>query len=107
MWSGIELGDVTFGFALGYSDIDTKEQMAAPDRSKIEVFRAAGIASAPMNRSGQGLQAHVDGRLSFAAGTNATTMNIAIPAAGYATTQSGEADIRYCRSWPARDVRRL
>ncbi|WP_143182699.1 autotransporter outer membrane beta-barrel domain-containing protein [Parasphingorhabdus marina] len=93
--SGIELGDVTFGFALGYSDIDTKEQLAAPDRSQIEVFRAGAIASAPMNTSGKGLNAHVDGMLSFAAGTNTVNMNVAIPAVGYAAAQSGEGDIHY------------
>ncbi|MEL6875360.1 MAG: autotransporter outer membrane beta-barrel domain-containing protein, partial [Pseudomonadota bacterium] len=93
--SGIELGDLTFGFALGYADIDTQEQVPAPDRSKIEVFRAAAIASAPMNKSDRGLNAHVDGMLSFAAGTNAIDMNVVIPTVGFATTQSGEADIHY------------
>lgn len=93
--SGIELGDVTFGFALGYADIDTRERVPAPDSSKIEVFRAAAIASAPMNKSDRGLNAHIDGMLSFAAGTNAINMNVVVPTVGYATTQYGEADIHY------------
>ncbi|MEO9470324.1 autotransporter domain-containing protein, partial [Parasphingorhabdus sp.] len=93
--SGMELGDVTFGFALGYADIETEENVLAPDTSTIKVFRAAAVASAPMNKSDSGLNAHVDGMVSFATGTNDINMNVVLPTLGYAATQTGTADIHY------------
>ncbi|MEP2378774.1 autotransporter outer membrane beta-barrel domain-containing protein, partial [Parasphingorhabdus sp.] len=93
--SNLALGDVSFGFAVGYADIETEERVTAPDSSTIKVFRAGMTASANMNPSDSGLQAHIDGTASWAAGTHDISMNLVIPAAGVATAQSTSTDVNY------------
>ena len=83
-------GPVSFGMAVGYGNFQT--DLAGPDADHVrtEIYRYGAFARYDINPGEQGLQAHLDGGISLARGTQSVTMDVIIPAAGTAIRQTGE-----------------
>ncbi|WP_417493269.1 hypothetical protein [Maricaulis sp.] len=85
----LRAGAFSFGFAVGYADLESALSGADDDHVSTEMFRYGLFGRYDLNAGATGLQAHLDGSLALGRGQQDTRMEIVAPAAGLGQTQTG------------------
>jgi hypothetical protein len=88
----LKAGDIRFGLAVGYADMETDIDGPDLDRVSSDVFRLGLHASYDFNAGGSGLNSHLVAGIAVASGTNNVQMDVAIPTLGISRLQSAETD---------------